>query len=222
MLTWNAWNCCGAALKNNVNDVGFIKAMIERLGKEYSIDPKRIYATGLSNGAMMAYRLGAELSDKIAAIAPVAGALNAENLHPSNPVSVLIFHGTEDKYILYGGGTPEKLLETVKRVDKPVSYAVSYWVSRDRCKTGPEREVSGQITREIYSGGLNGTEVALYTVKGQGHAWPGGGSGLLYGNMDEPTKEISATDIIWDFFKAHPKKGANLTIDDIKWHPGIK
>src|SRR5208282_2572641 len=101
LLTWNSGNCCGYALDNNVDDVGFIRALIDELVKTRSIDPKRVYATGMSNGGMMTYRLGCELSDKIAAIAPVAGALSVENCQPTNPVSVIIFHGTADEHVLY-------------------------------------------------------------------------------------------------------------------------
>ena len=82
LLTWNAWNCCGYALKNGIDDVDFIRALIEGLQKRYAIDSKRMFATGLSNGAMMSYRLACELSDKIAAIAPVAGGMNTDTCRP--------------------------------------------------------------------------------------------------------------------------------------------
>ncbi len=174
-LTWNAWNCCGYASMNNVNDVGFICAMIDRLAKQYSIDPKRIYATGFSNGAMMAHRLGCELSGKIAAIGPVAGSLNREKPHPAGPVSVILFHGTGDKIVPF----------------KSASDAALFWARWDQCKLTSRREPQGDIIRETFPGGDNKTEVALVTIQGQGHAWPG-----------------SATDVIWEFFKNHPKVDA--------------
>ncbi len=212
-LTWDAWNCCGPAVKSQVDDVGFIRTLIEKLEKEYAIDPKRIYATGLSNGAMMTYRLGCELSDKIAAIAPVAGALNNDNPHPTDPVSVIIFHGTADEHVLYNGGIPKKSWErsidpTRIRTDKPVSYAISFWVKHNQCSGVPKKEEAGHIIHETYSGGKNGTAVELYTIVGQGHAWPGGRDGLYYANVNPPTQEISATDIMWDFFARHPKESS--------------
>ena len=209
-MTWNAWNCCGAAQKRKVDDVGFIRTLIDELEKEYTIDPKRIYATGLSNGAIMSYRLACELSDKFAAVAPVAGALNIENPNPTDPVSVIIFHGTADQHVLYEGGEPKQSWQrdadpTAARVDKPVSYAVSYWVKHDECSPQPKREESGSIIHETYAGGRDGSGVEVYTIKGQGHAWPGGKNGLYYANVDPPTQEISATDLMWDFFARHPK-----------------
>ena len=209
-LTWNAWNCCAYALKHDVDDVGFIRALIEKLEKEYNIDPKRIYATGLSNGAIMSYRLGVELSDKIAAIAPVEGALNIDNPRPTNPVSVIIFHGTSDQHVLYNGGVAKKSWEravnpTMKRVDRSVSYAVSFWVKHDQCAPNSKKEQYGHIVHEVYTGCRDGTGVEVYTVIGQGHAWPGGKNGLYYANVDPPTQEISATDLMWDFFTLHSK-----------------
>jgi polyhydroxybutyrate depolymerase len=203
LLTWNSGNCCGYALDSNVDDVGFIRALIDELVKMRSIDPKRVYATGMSNGGMMTYRLGCELSDKLAAIAPVAGALNVENCAPTNPVSVIIFHGTADEHVLYTGGEPIRKADSHRRVDKPVSYAVSFWVKHDGCTPTPQRSETGNIRTEIYRGGKDGAEVALYTVNGGGHAWPGGEADLLGA---EPTKEISATDVMWNFFVRHPKK----------------
>jgi polyhydroxybutyrate depolymerase len=203
LLTWNSGNCCGYALDNDVDDVGFIRALIDELEKTQAIDPRRVYATGMSNGGMMTYRLACELSDKIAAAAPVAGALNLDNCRPAHPVSMIIFHGTADEHVLYDGGEPLKKADTHRRVDKSVSYAVAFWVKRDGCSETPQREEKRSIRTEIYRGGKDGTEVALYTVKGGGHAWPGGESYLL---GTEPTREISATDLMWEFFVQHPKK----------------
>ncbi len=203
LLTWNSGNCCGYALDNNVDDVGFIRALIDELEKTRAIDPRRVYVTGMSNGGMMTYRVACELSDKIAAAAPVAGALNLENCQPARPVSMIIFHGTADEHVLYNGGEPLKRADTHRRVDKPVSYAVAFWVKQNGCSEIPERQEKGSIRTEIYRGGKEGTEVALYTVKGGGHAWPGGEAYLL---GSEPTREISATDLMWEFFTRHPKK----------------
>jgi len=203
LLTWNSGNCCEYALDNNVDDVGFIRALIDELEKTRAIDPRRVYITGMSNGGMMTYRLACELSDKIAAAAPVAGALNLDNCQPTHPVSMIIFHGTADENVLYGGGEPPKRVDTHRRIDKSVSYAVTFWVKHNGCSETPQREETGSIRREIYRGGKEGTEVVLYTIKGGGHAWPGGEAFLLGA---EPTREISATDVIWEFFMRHPKK----------------
>ena len=95
----------------------------------------------------MTYRLGCELSDKIAAIAPVAGALNTDHPDAAHPLSVIIFHGTEDKHILYEGGAPLEAFDRAPRVDKSVAYAVSFWVKHNGCSLLPKREERGNIYR---------------------------------------------------------------------------
>ncbi len=202
-LTWNGGNCCAYAFKNNVDDVGFIGALIEKLEWELKIDSRRIFVTGFSNGAMMTYRLGCELSDKIAAIAPVAGAFNVEPCSPKQPLSVVIFHGTADQHVPYEGGTPKKRLDPTPRVDKPVSYAVLFWAHHDGCSNEAEKEVRGSVVREVYDHCSRQANVELYTIKGQRHAWPGGKKWAAW--ADAPSREISATDVMWDFFVDHPK-----------------
>ena len=205
LLTWNTWGCCGRALENQVDDVRFVRAMVESISREYRIDPKRIYATGMSNGAMMAYRVGCELSDIFAAIAPVAGALDTDRCNPRNPVSAIIFHGTSDKHIRYEGGKPLVSLDIRHgREDKPVSFAVSFWSGYDRCNPTPARARYGHVVHDKYDCPA-GTGVELYTIEGQGHAWPGGVKGLRMGNVDTPTGEINATNLMWEFFQKHPK-----------------
>lgn len=211
LLTWNAGNCCGYALDNNIDDVAFIRSLIDNLQGKLAIDPARIYATGISNGGMMSYLLACQLSDKIAAIAPVAGAMSMNSCIPTYPVSVIIFHGTADEHVLYNGGKPLKQADKQHpRIDKPVSYAVEFWVKANGCNPTPQKEAKGNIIKETYSGGKNGTEVVLYTIVGGKHSWPGGSRGWLGG--DEPAKEISATDLMWDFFARHPKAGATAPV----------
>jgi polyhydroxybutyrate depolymerase len=204
LLTWNCGFCCGYAMDNNVDDVNFIRQLIDRAEKNLKVDPARIFVTGISNGGMMTYRLGCELADKIAAIAPVAGSMGDWTVKSDSPVSVVIFHGTADQHVLYNGGAPIIKFDTHDRIDKPVSYAVDFWVQHNGCSTEIKRGVSGNITRDTYSGGRGGSEVVLYTIFGGKHAWPGGNAAWAGG--DTATQEISATDLMWEFFKAHPKK----------------
>ncbi len=202
VLTWNVGNCCGYALDNNVDDVGFIRALVEQLVSDYPVDRARVFVTGISNGGMMAYRLACELADRIAGIAPVAGALNGE-CKPSAPVSVVIFHGTADWHVLYEGGAPKTRTDPHDRVDQSVAYAVSFWVNHNACAPDPQKKQAGDVVAEIYSPCRNDSSVALYTIVGGGHAWPGG-RGTVIG--DEPSRSISATDVMWDFFAAHPRR----------------
>jgi len=136
LLTWNGGTCCAYAVDHQIDDVGFIRALITELESKYKIDPKRIYATGLSNGAIFSFRLACDASDIFAAIAPVSGTLNYAQCNPSQPVSVIEFHGTEDTHIKYDGGAgPDSL------VDVPfasVKDSVSFWLNVDQCQQTPQ------------------------------------------------------------------------------------
>jgi len=202
LLTWNSGNCCGYALDEKVDDVGFIHALIEKLLTQYPIDAKKIYATGISNGGMMSYRVACELSDQIAVIAPVAGALNSE-CKPANPVSVIAFHGTADENVPYNGGVATKRIDPHPREDKSVAFAMNFWSGRDGCAPAPQRVEKGNVVRDEYPGCVGNTAVVLYTLKGGGHSWPGGERMAFF--LDAPFKEISATDLMWEFFIAHPR-----------------
>jgi len=199
--TWNAGNCCAYAMENNVDDVGFIRALIEKLEREYPVDPRRIYVTGISNGAMMSYRLACELSDKIAAVAPVEGAQNVP-CHPPDRVSVLIFHGTADHLVPFNGGsTPFQV--GPHRSDTPVENTLAFWANRDGCASPPRLGEVEEAHTTIYSGCKDGTGVALYAIEGGHHMWPGL---TISGN------HVPATDIMWSFFKGHPKPYQTLPI----------
>lgn len=201
--TWNAGNCCGYAQRNNVDDVSFIKALIAKLQQEYKIDNKRIFVTGMSNGAMMCFRLANELSNQIAAIAPVAGALNIE-YKPEEPVSVLMINGTKDDHVPYLGGSGSKSLNP--RVDKPVAQTINFLVKQNACSAKPitETQANGRVIIDRYNKGKNGSSVVLYTLKESGHVWPGGINPGILKNEPNPN-DINASQVIWDFFKTHPK-----------------
>jgi len=203
VLTWNAGRCCGWAHQHQVDDTGFFNALLSKVETEYSVDPKRVYISGISNGAMMAYRLACELPHRIAAIAPVAGSLNYDGPAPKEAVSVIHFHGTADQHAPYEGGTGTKTL--YPRIDRPVRETIQLWVQYNGCSAVPQVEKKGPVTREVYSGGRNATEVVLYSIEGEGHTWPGGQPGIRNGNMDSPTQAIRATDLIWAFFSRHAK-----------------
>jgi polyhydroxybutyrate depolymerase len=192
--TWNAGACCGYAQTNKVDDVGFLRALIDQLEHDYTVDPKRIFATGISNGGMMSYRVACELADRIAAIAPVEGAQDVD-CRPSGPVSVLAFHGTADLLVPYNGGTTAFQVGS-KRKDTPVSSTVAFWVKQDGCSKTPGREETSLLRIDTYTGCTGGAGVTLYTIEGGRHMWPGT---RLSGN------DVPATDIMWSFFAAHPK-----------------
>ncbi len=196
-LTWNTGHCCGYALQNNVNDVGFIKALIEKLQKELKINPERIYATGHSNGGMMSYRLGAELPDVLAAIAPVAGSIGgvaATGLplyvipHPKQAISVIAFHGKQDENVKYDGGHGQNT--SGSRSDISVAESIAFWVKANQCTPTAKTEISSSqnIIRDAYAPCANNTEIVLYSIANGGHGWPGSTQG------NKPTQEISAVE----------------------------
>lgn len=204
MLTWNAGNCCAYAFDERVDDVDFIRSLIAHISKEVSIDPARIYVTGMSNGAKLAYRLGCQLSDTIAAIAPVAGSMEEPDCAPGDSVAVMAFHGTADQHVLYEGGEPKKQVDRLPRVDNSVKQSVGFWVNHNQCSPLPHSTQTRSVRRDQYTECLNGADVILYTIEGGGHAWPGGAKGWVGG--DAPSAEVDATKEIVNFFLTHPKK----------------
>jgi polyhydroxybutyrate depolymerase len=189
---WNHWD------SDNVDDVGYIRTLIEKLQTTLDINSSRIYITGMSGGAMMTYRLGAELSDTVAAIAPVCGSIGGKwtansSLYiipkPEHPLPVIIFHGMNDSSVPYNGDW--RVLS--------VNDSVSFWVKCDQCNPIPQINISksGNIIRKTYANGSLGSEVVLYTVVDGVHGW--------FGAPYYPC-EISANELIWDFFAAHPKQ----------------
>jgi len=195
MPTWNSGNCCAYAMDNNVDDVAFLRALIDQLEQEYAVDPRRVYVTGISNGGMMSYRLACEEADKIAAIAPVEGAQDVE-CRPSAPVSVIVFHGTADHHVNFKGGTASFQIGPA-RSDNSVANAISFWVRENTCSPGPQHEETSVVHTDIYSGCKHGTGVTLHAIQGGHHNWPGG---RMSGN------NVAATDLMWAFFEEHPKQ----------------
>ncbi len=204
LLTWNAGDCCGYARSAGVDDTGFIGAMLDALGQGYPVDPARIFVTGMSNGGMLAHLLGSRLAGRIAAIAPVAGALPPGLPRPERPVAVCIVHGTADQHVPYGGGRGAKALDR-HAPRASVAEAVRYWREADGCTGTPVTESQGSVRTETWGGGAAGTEVVLVTIRGGGHAWPGGTKGRWFGG-DEPTREVNVSDVIWEFFKRHARR----------------
>lgn len=218
LLTWNATHCCGFAFENQIDDVGFVRELVKQLNRELPIDPKRIFATGLSNGAMFTYRVGAEMADVFAAIAPVAGTIGGwphvgepGPLVPSKPqqsVAVIVFHGKLDRHVLYAGGQQQVAFpgQPPDRVDISVADSINFWVEANGCPTQPQRQTlaAGRITVDSWSGCTRQADIVLYSLEEQGHAWPGGKPAIA-GFSDSPNSDIDATRLIWEFFATHPK-----------------
>lgn len=199
LLTWNAGNCCAYARDEGIDDVKFIATLLDALTAQIHTDPKRVYATGFSNGAMMSYRLGCELADRITAIAPVSGAIAVQTCEPKRQLPVLILHGTADANVPYNGGPPTKDMPLAGTwINKPVSYAVSFWTAVDKCPATPVQTRDDAVLRSTYAPCAQGTEVTLYTIEGGGHAWPG--AQKARDAADDPAPKPDASAVIWDFF----------------------
>lgn len=202
--TWNAGHCCGYAMRENVDDVGFIDALLDALGTRYPVDQNRLYATGMSNGAMMSHRLGRELQHPLAAIAPVVGAVFGDERPATRPVSALMINGLLDKSVPPQGGTTggrsENAWDGTPMLPQPAQ--ASYWAKVNDCASEPRKETRGVVVHWRYDCPA-GRAVEWYQLGDLGHAWPGGERGSRMG--DAPSASMDATAVIWDFFKAHPR-----------------
>ncbi len=200
-LTWNGGTCCGFANGKDVDDVGFVRAVVGDVQSMVDVDVSRVYATGMSNGGMLSHRLACEASDLFAAVAPVAGTLNFPGCNPAEPISVIMFHGTDDQTVPYSGGRGANSL--VDTDFASVEDSVDSWLSSNNCNLQPREESFEDIRHESWSDCVGSTSVELYTVIGGGHSWPGGEKGWPW--SDNPTQTIEASEMIWEFFDSHPK-----------------
>lgn len=191
--TWNAGDCCGGAARTGVDDVAFLTALVAELQREYGISPERTFATGMSNGAMMTYRLACE-TDLFAAIAPVAGTIVTDCPDPA-PASVLHIHGLDDSQVRMDGEPGDGIGD----VDgMPIADVNALWRTADGCGE-PVSAAAPPVTTSTASC-ADGRTVTLVTVAGAGHQWPG--SVAREGATDQPSDAFEATALIWAFFDA--------------------
>ncbi len=231
--SWNGGDCCGIASDNNIDDVGFVKKMIAEIKQKFNIDNKRIFATGMSNGAIMSYRLACEMADQIAAIAPVASIGHYKNCHPSRPVPILHIHGLADPCAPYNGCTDckscvQKYLSEIgiKNIKLRYSNAISVpdyidtWKKINGCSNKTRVSYKNRDAEcKLYLNCSDKTDLELCLVENMGHVWPGKATygtdacqrnpnGFLCRSWKEtvgPTNtSLPANDLIWDFFKKHP------------------
>ena len=205
------------AHRENIDDTGFISDLIDKMITDYNIDPKRVYVTGISNGAIMSYRLACELSDKITAIAPVDGNIPNMILHectPARPVSLLAINNINDPLVPFEGGEIFGHFHMTK-LGKVLSVkeSIGFWVNQNKCSVTPEiseepdrdPKDGTRVTRMEFGNGTQGTEVIVYAIAGGGHTWPGGFQYLPVWLIGKTSKDIDATDVIWEFFKKHSR-----------------
>lgn len=214
LLTWNAGTCCGYAAANGVDDVGFTLALLDRIERLTAVDPRRVYATGMSNGAMMAYRMAADAAGRIAAIAPVSGGMVVTSFHPSRPVAVMHFHSVDDPRAPYSGGLGPPFPGTNHQELHPsIQAVIDKWAGFDACPSTPQtgRTIVGtgpdqgeSATRIAFRPCRAGTEVVLWKLTGSGHVWPGGKQDVVQTFLGRPTSIVDAGSLMWQFFRRHP------------------
>jgi polyhydroxybutyrate depolymerase len=206
-LVWNAGSCCSVAdeSRQNVDDVGFISALVAQLEGRYDIARNQVFATGHSNGAMLAERLACESADKIVAIAVQAGALGVSTCHPSQPVAVLEIHGTADQNIPINGGVGSKSLS--KNVFAPPVDALETFAANDRCpsKSTTSADLANRaVTYQIWHPCQAGTVVEWAKVTGANHEWMGhAGPSALTAYLGPPYMGFDSSAAVWSFLAAH-------------------
>ncbi|HTO13406.1 MAG TPA: alpha/beta fold hydrolase [Candidatus Binatia bacterium] len=209
LLTWNAGGCCGSAQADGVDDVAFALAVLKRLAGDLPLDRTRVYVTGHSNGGMLAYRVAAEASERIAAVASVAGMMAVTRFAPARPVPVLHIHSVDDPRALYRGGLGPPFPGTdVRSQHASVEGGLARWMIVDRCSTEPRVAESRRGSADrvghtaellVYEPCETDAVVAHWKLTGAGHGWPGHASPLPERIMGQDTVIIDAAEEIWKF-----------------------
>jgi polyhydroxybutyrate depolymerase len=204
-LYWND----GRAPK--VDDVRFIGKLIDELVTRHRADTRRVYVTGISNGASMTNRLAVELGARLAAIAPVAGTIGvkvANQWKPPRPMPVMYFHGTADPLAYYEGGSAG----TYRGSALSAEDFVQWWAKRNACRDRPRTEAlpdkvddGTQVERRSYSNCAAGADVVFYRIEGGGHTWPGGQPWLPEKLIGRTSGNIDASAQMWVFFVRHQR-----------------
>lgn len=191
---WNAFTA-------NSPDVIFVGDMLDALEQELCIDADRVYSTGMSNGAMMSSRLACDLPSRIAAVAPVAGVSMPEDCPEGRAVAVMAFHGTDDRVLPFEGGAVGVV--GIDSTVRPTEEMVADWAARNGCASEPQDERITEHVRLLrYDGCDDDATVELYVIEGGGHTWPDGALEAEF--LGTTTREINATDLMWEFFEQHP------------------
>lgn len=203
LATWNAGSCCAQARDKHVDDIGFVRAIWAQLQARYAVDTQRVFATGMSNGGMLSYRLACEMADVFRAVAPVAGTDNTLQCQPARPVSVLHIHAEDDTHVLFKGGAGKDAFRDAAQVRDFVSVpqTIANWTQRNHCPATPAKrmlEVPGAYC-EVTAPCASGAQVQLCVTETGGHSWPGGSKARR--GQATASQAISANDVMWDFFQ---------------------
>ncbi len=204
--SWNAGECCGKAKDQKLDDVGFIHDLLKTIDAKWCVDKTRLFAMGFSNGAFLSHRLACQLEGDftLRAIVPVAGTLGIPeaDCKPANKTAVLAMHGTNDELVPYAGGPPQIPLGASFGTFVSPAATDTYWAKTNGCQPEPSAPyfTQGEVSCVRHDGCVSDASVALCTVTGGGHQWPGSTSLPAMGHL---TMDIDATVAAIDLFKAH-------------------
>lgn len=210
LATWNVGACCGDARDEQVDDVAFIKALLADVAQRVRVDKTQIYATGMSNGGMMVYRLACEMAETFAAVAAVAGTDNTEQCQPRRAIAILHIHAKDDTHVLYTGGAGADAFRDRSKVTDFTSVAQTLERWRQRyalSTTTPVIEHRPSVQIETYTGNSTASALSerqvgtfqLVTTETGGHSWPGAKAV----RRKTPSNAINANEHIWQFFQQY-------------------
>lgn len=205
--TWNAGKCCGPAVTRNVDDVAFLRAVVQDVAKTRQVDPSRVYATGHSNGGMMAVRLACEASDVFAAVGIQSASLETAGCSPQQPVSFMQIHGTADGNIPITGGNGSGIAGVTFSPPRMAARTLS---RVDGCRGKPERlrdKSNPDLILSRWKSCAPGVGVQFLSVTGAGHAWMGQPSSSPWADdfLGPPYRKFDSSRAIWSFLAAHPR-----------------
>lgn len=205
--TWNAGGCCGYARDRGSDDVGFARAVVGAIEARYAVDARRVFATGMSNGGMMAHRLACDAADVFRAVASVAGTDATTQCSPSRPVSVLHIHARDDDHVQFDGGAGPGAFRDRQSVMDFISVpeTIARWVRRDQCSGSPQRvlQVPGAYC-DAYKDCAGGAQVQLCVTDTGGHSWPG--ADRVRRGKEAASTALDASAAIWKFFASQPAR----------------
>ncbi len=194
--TWNGGECCGYASDQEIDDVGFIDTLLDVLIDKWPIDSQKVYATGMSNGAILSYRLACELSHRIAAIAPVAGTMSVVSCQPDRAVPIMHLHSYLDSNVLHAGGVGMGIGMTESR---PFREIFENWSSLNNCQIQSDTlRNDAAYTQVVWRDCDCQSELQLFLTRDGGHSWPSGRATPI---GDPVSTHINANNLMWEFFQ---------------------
>jgi len=207
---WNAGHCCGKAAAEGLDDIAFLEECISFVKRSVSIDDKKVYVTGFSNGGMMAHRFAAEKSHSVTALAAlgasVGGRPDAQQQFwlppmPEIPVPALLIHGMDDTAVPPAGGV--SLSKGTTREYLSLKDSTTFWLRANRCLQDADSTVidNGRVEKKIWTLCAGSSSVEVYRLNGWGHRWPGG----HYRSAGGEEISFQGTEMIWKFFQRHTR-----------------